>query len=154
MLETGIGAGIQQARDHYPEFGEGAEGYAKRFGALYATRASSIMIGRVLTHAVFRQDPRYFYKGTGSVRSRVRYAIFAIVICKGDNGRWQPNYSSVIGNFASGALSNSYYPPANRGIQLTLVNAVLATASGAVNNLFQEFLLKKISTGVSHTTGP
>jgi Carboxypeptidase regulatory-like domain len=154
FVGAAFGAGLEQWQNNYRGYGEGAKGYFTRMGASYGDGFTNTFIAGAVLPSILHQDPRYFYKGTGSVRSRVRYAIFAIVICKGDNGRWQPNYSSVIGNFASGALSNSYYPPANRGIQLTLVNAVLATASGAVNNLFQEFLLKKISTGVSHTTGP
>lgn len=67
FLTGGIGAGIEQARNSYPEFGQGTEGYAKRFGALYADRVSGVFIGHVLTQSVFHQDPRYFYKGTAAL---------------------------------------------------------------------------------------
>jgi Carboxypeptidase regulatory-like domain len=148
FVGAAFGAGLEQWQNDYRGYGEGAKGYFTRMGASYGDGFNNAFIAGAILPSILHQDPRYFYKGKGSIRSRALYAISAIVICKGDNGRWQPNYSFVLGNFASGALSNSYYPPANRGIRLTLVNATLATASSAVNNLFQEFLIKKISRGV------
>src|ERR1017187_5027497 len=71
LLGTGIDAGIQQAQNKYPEFGQGLEGYAKRFGARYTSHLSGVMIHHVILQAVFHQDPRYFYKNTGNFRSRV-----------------------------------------------------------------------------------
>jgi hypothetical protein len=147
-------AGIEQWQDDYKGYGEGAKGYFTRMAAAYGDGFNNTLLADAILPSLLHQDPRYFYKGTGTIRSRALYAISATVICKGDNGRWQPNYSSVLGNFASGALSNTYYPPANRGVGLTLVNAALGTASGAINNLFQEFLIKKISRGVPRQTGP
>jgi hypothetical protein len=148
FVGAAFGAGLEQWHNNYRGYGEGAKGYFTRMGALYGDGFNNAFIADAILPSMLHQDPRYFYKGKGSIRSRALYAMSAIVICKGDNGRWQPNYSFVLGNFASGALSNSYYPPANRGIRLTLVNATLATASSAVSNLFQEFLFKKISRGV------
>ena len=104
--------------------------------------------------SLLHQDPRYFYKGTGSIISRAFYAISTVVICKGDNGRWQPSTtptSSAISPSAS--LSNAYYPANNRGVQLTIDNWLVGTGSGAIGALFQEFLVKKISRGV-HTPNP
>jgi Carboxypeptidase regulatory-like domain len=148
FVGAAFGAGIEQWQNDYRGYGEGAKGYFTRMGASYGDGFTNAFIAGAILPSVLHQDPRYFYKGTGSIRSRALYAMSAIVICKGDNRRWEPNYSNVFGNFASGALSNSYYPPANRGVRLTLVNATLATASGAINNLLQEFLIKKISRGV------
>jgi hypothetical protein len=148
FASAAFGAGIEQSQNDFRGYGEGAKGYFTRMGALYGDGFNSTIISGAILPSILHQDPRYFYKGTGTVRSRMLYAMSAIVICKGDDGRWQPNYSFVLGNFASGALSNSYYPPANRGIGLTLVNATITTASGAIGNLFQEFLIKKISRGV------
>jgi hypothetical protein len=110
-------------------------------------------VGTLLTDAVLpsllHQDPRYFYKGTGSIRSRALYAIANVVICKGDNGHWQPNYSNVLGNLAAAGISNLYYPASNRnGAGLTIQNSLIGTAAGAIGSLFQEFLVKKISRGV------
>src|SRR6266446_5478637 len=90
---TGAIAGIQQAQNDFSGYGQGAQGYGKRFGASYANFVASTYIGGAILPSLLKQDPRYFYKGSGSKRSRMLYAIANSVICKGDNGHWQPNYS-------------------------------------------------------------
>ena len=142
-------AGIEQASDEYSGFGTGWEGYGKRYGALLADGAIGGMLGGAVLPVLFKQDPRYFYKGTGTTWERVGYAISRAVIARGDNGKWQPAYAEVLGDFASGAISNLYYPAENRnGAGLTIANGFLGIASDAATNLLQEFLLKKLSTGV------
>jgi Carboxypeptidase regulatory-like domain len=146
FLATGFFAGIEQANDTFPSYGQGAQGYAKRFGANYADSFISTMIGSAILPSLLKQDPRYFYKGTGTTRSRILYAIATSVICKGDNGRWQANYSGIIGGLAAGGISNLYYPAADRnGAALTFENLGLGIAGGAAQNLFQEFLVRKLT---------
>lgn len=147
FLAAGIIAGVEQGTNTFPAYGQGAEGYAKRFGAAYADGFSATLLSNAVFPALFKQDPRYFYKGTGTVRSRVGYALATAVVCKGDNGRWQPCYSAIMGSLAAGGISNLYYPAADRnGVGLTFANAALGIAGGAVSNLFEEFLLKKFTT--------
>ncbi len=145
---TGVVAGIEQWQNDFSGYGQGSTGYAKRFGASYADGFIGTIIGGAILPSLLHQDPRYYYKGTGSIRSRALYAIATVVITKGDNGRWQPNYSNVLGTFAAAGISNLYYPSVDRGVQITLDNALIGTASGAVSALLQEFLIKKISRGV------
>jgi len=145
LLGTAFFAGIEQAGDSYPGYGQGAQGYGKRFGALYADNLTNNAFTGVIYPVLLHQDPRYYYKGTGTIRSRILYAISMVVICKGDNGKWQPNYSAILGTFTSGAISNAYYPPAQRGVKLTIDNGLINTASGAIGALVQEFLLKRIT---------
>jgi hypothetical protein len=119
ILSSAIAAGIEQARNSYHEFGQGMEGYGKRFGAQYADAVNGVIIGGVIMQTVFHQDPRYFYKGTGSFRSRALYAIATAFVRKGDNGRWQPDYSDVLGSLAAGEISTLYYPASSRtGLRL------------------------------------
>jgi protocatechuate 3,4-dioxygenase beta subunit len=148
FLGAAVGAGIEQWQRDYMGYGEGAKGFAKRFGASYVDGFDGAMIGSAILPSLLHQDPRYYWKGTGTTRQRALYSLSTVVICKGDNGKWETNYSNIIGNFAAGAVSNLYYPPANRGVQLTIDNALLGFAAEAVGNLFQEFLFRKISTGV------
>jgi hypothetical protein len=141
-------AGFEQSQNEFSGYGQGAKGFAKRFGASYGDGFNSMMIGDAILPSLLHQDPRYLYKGTGSIRSRALYAIASVVICKGDNGHWQPNYSNVFGNLAAAGISNLYYPSTNRdGAQLTIDNSLLATASGALGSLLEEFLIRKISVG-------
>ncbi len=146
FVVAGAFAGIEQAAGSFSGYGQGAPGYAKRFGAVYADSFISTMMGGAIFPALLKQDPRYFYKGTGSTRSRVLYAISMSVMCKGDNGRWQVNYSGIIGGLAAGGVSNLYYPASNRdGAALTFENALIGVAGSAVQNIFQEFFVRKLT---------
>jgi hypothetical protein len=146
---TGVQAGVQQARNDYSAYGQGVEGYAKRFGAAYADGATGAFIGGAILPSLFKQDPRYFYKGTGGTGSRILYAISRSVIAKGDNQRWQPNYSAILGSIASGAISNLYYPDKDRGTALVFENVLVGTGETAVVNLFQEFVIRHFTPHLS-----
>jgi hypothetical protein len=149
VLIGGMSAGIEQATNSFSGYGQGAQGYAKRFGANMSDNFIGTMIGSAMLPSLLKQDPRYFYKGTGTIRSRIFYAIANSVICKGDNGRWQMNYSAISGGLAAGAISNLYYPAANRsGVALSFENAAIGTAEGAVQNLVQEFIVRRFTPGI------
>jgi hypothetical protein len=148
---TGAVAGIQQANNQFSGYGQGAQGYAKRYGASYADVVTNTFIAGAILPSLLKQDPRYFYKGTGSVRSRVFYAIANSVICKGDNGHWQANYSGILGGLAAGGISNLYYPASDRGAGLTFENAAIGIGASAAANLLQEFVIRKLSTHVPNS---
>ncbi len=151
FLIVAASAGVEQAQNHFIEYGQGMQGYAKRFGANYADTVSGTFIGGAILPSLLKQDPRYFYKGTGSAESRAAYAIAASVICRGDNGRWQPNYSNILGSLAAGGISNLYYPSNDRnGVGLTFTNAAIGIAANAVTNLMQEFVIKKLTPKASN----
>jgi hypothetical protein len=146
FLIVGASAGVEQAQNHFNGYGQGTEGYAKRFGAGYADTVSGTFIGGAILPSLLKQDPRFFYKATGSFRVRFLYALAASVVCKGDNGHWQANYSNVLGNLASGGISNLYYPDQDRnGAGLTFENGAIGIATGAVANLLQEFVIRKLT---------
>ena len=149
FLLTGIWAGAQQGNDTFSGYGQGAQGYAKRFAANYADGFISTMLGGAVLPSLLKQDPRYFYKGTGTIESRALYAIEMSVMCKGDNGHWEVNYSSILGSLAAGGISNLYYPSTDRnGIELTFENALLGIAGSAAENLLQEFVIRKLTPRV------
>jgi len=139
-------AGINQAAGRSPDYVQGAKGYGQRFGASYAGGVSNILIGGAVLPSLLHQDPRYFYQGTGTKRSRALHAISAPFVAKGDNGRWQFNYSSIGGDLSSSALSNLYYPPENRGPGLLFSNAAIITGGRIANALAQEFILHKFTS--------
>src|SRR5262249_8830340 len=116
ILGTAFLAGLQQAADQYSEFGQGAPGYGKRFGAGYADVFASTFLSGAVFPSLLQQDPRYYYKGTGTKRSRLVHAVGNSVMCKGDNGRWQVNYSNIAGVVAGAALSSTFYPTTNSGM--------------------------------------
>ncbi len=142
---VGAIAGVQQADNSFSGYGQGVQGYAKRYGAAYADFVSGTFIGAAILPSVLKQDPRYFYKGTGSKPSRILYAMANAVICKGDNGHWQANYSNILGSLASGGISNLYYPSTDRGAELTFENAGIGIGATAVANVLQEFIVRKLT---------
>ena len=146
FLAVGALAGIDQATDRWGAYGQGAEGYAKRYGATYGNVFIGTFLGGAVLPSVLKQDPRYFYKGSGSTKSRILYALAHSVICKGDNGRWQPDYSSIVGNLAAGGISNLYYPPNDRnGAGVVFSNALIRIGETAVANIFQELIIPKLT---------
>jgi hypothetical protein len=155
FVGAGVYAGFEQAGDRYPEYGQGFEGYAKRFGAGYADAVSGIFIGNAILPSLLKQDPRYFYKGTGSTRSRFLYAISSSVICKGDNKKWQPNYSFILGSVAVGGISNLYVPANDRnGAGIILENALIRIGQGSLGGVLQEFVLRKLTPRAKHHSDP
>ncbi len=152
---VGGAAGVEQAQNHFRGYGQGAEGYGKRFGAGYADMVAATFIGSAILPSLLKQDPRYFYRGRGSTPSRIVYAIANAVICKGDNGRWQANYSNILGNLAAGGISNLYYPAQDRnGVGLTFENAAIGIGETAVANLFQEFVIRNLTAKVPKNAPP
>jgi hypothetical protein len=141
-------AGVQQAQNNFKEYGQGAQGYGKRYGASYADFVSGTFIGGAILPSLLKQDPRYFYKGTGTTRSRILYALANSVICKGDNRHWQPNYSGIGGSLAAGGVSNLYYPASDRGAALIFENTLIGIGENAATNLLQEFLIRKLTSNL------
>lgn len=120
-------------------FGQGGEGFAKRFGAAMADEASSAFFGEFLLPSILHQDPRYFRQGTGPRAARIGYAISRVVVTRSDSGKNQFNASKVLGVMCSGALANAYYPETERtpGRTFTTIGVNLGTAAGL--NLVKEF---------------
>lgn len=143
---VGVLAGVEQATDRWGAYGQGAQGYGKRYGATYANIFSGTLIGGAILPSLLKQDPRYFYKGRGSKMSRLLYAVGNSVICKGDNGKWQPNYSNVLGSFAAAGLANLYYPANDRrGSSFILSTALIRLGETSLASVLEEFVLPKLT---------
>ncbi len=147
FIGSGMLAGIDQAANT-PSYGQGAKGFGERLGAIYTDGFTDIMVGGAILPSLLHQDPRYFYQGTGTKKARILHALSSPFICKGDNGHWQPNYSSVGGDLVSGAISNAYYPAADRGRGLVFDNALITTGGRMLNGLIQEFVLRKLTHNI------
>ena len=143
---VGIRAAIQQKKNSFYQYGQGAQGYAKRFGAEYAFTAGSVVFTNVLASAFLHQDPRYFYSGKGSTARRAWYAVRSAFLTRGDNGKWQPPYSRLIGSVAAAEVAQFYHPDPRT--QYTLAGrALMFRFAGQVGrNLMEELLLKRVTT--------
>jgi hypothetical protein len=144
-IEAAAAAGAEQVAGLQSGYGSGAEGYGKRYGAAYADIFVSRIIGDGILPSVFHQDPRYFYRGTGSVGSRMWYAARSAFVARGDNGHWQPNYSGILADFTSAGISNAYSSPSDRGLSNTFQNGAILVAGDVFEDELLEFLSKKLT---------
>jgi hypothetical protein len=147
-------AGIEQANNTFPGYGQGTAGYAKRWAAKFADGRSSDFLSHAVLPSLFHQDPRYFYQGTGTKKSRLIHALSYSVIARSDSGKPMPNYSYFLADVFSGALSNAYYPHADRGINLVFTNAAIGIAGKAGTAVIQEFLAKRVTKHVPADAKP
>jgi hypothetical protein len=142
-------AGIEQAADT-PNYPLGARGYGERFGANLASGSSEAFFGNAVLPALLHQDPRYFYRGSGTKGSRAWHAILAPFVCQGDNGKSQPNYSQWGGSLISAGFSDIYYPGSNHGPGLVFRNFGTSMGFHVALGLAQEFLLSKVTSKGKH----
>jgi hypothetical protein len=142
-------AGVEQAAD-MTDYRQGARGYAERFGANLASGTSEALFANAVLPSLLHQDPRYFYRGSGTKGSRAWHAVLAPLVCQGDNGKSQPNYSQMGGSLISAALSNTYYPDSQRGAGLVFVNFGTSMGLHVALGLAQEFVLSKFTSKHKH----
>ncbi len=138
-------AGVNQAA-FTPRYVEGSRGYGERLGSAYLDATTNIFFGGAILPSLLHQDPRYFFQGTGTKKSRALHALSSPFICRGDNGRTQFNVSSLLGDFSSSALTEAYYPAADRGVSLLFTNALVTTLGRVGNAFVQEFLLSRYTS--------
>jgi len=136
---SALDAALEQQQNEFPGYGSGFSGYAKRFGASYADDFDGELWSEGILPSLLHQDPRYFRLGHGGFRRRLGYSLLAAVRCRGDNGNWQFNTSNLGGNLVAGAISNAYYPAADRGLGLTFQRASIDAAEGLIQLIANEF---------------
>ena len=136
---VGLVAGIHQAENSDAPFGQGMQGYAKRYGAGFADQA----IGNMMTGAVFpsllRTDPRYYRMGEGTIRQRLRYSLTRILITRTDSGHRAFNLSELGGSASGAAISNLYYPAQDRTVSNNLTTWATQIAIDCFGNELKEF---------------
>jgi len=112
-------SGISQAQNSEPGYGQGWQGYAKRYGAAFADGSiENFMTGAILP-SLLHQDPRYFQLGNGSFAHRTWYAMSRNLITRADSGKNEFNYSEVVGGALSAAISTYSYHPKGRYVTTT-----------------------------------
>lgn len=136
---VGFQAAISQSQNEFPEYGQGASGFGKRYGAAFADQVSTGFFANYLYPVLLKEDPRYFRLGEGSVKHRLGYALLQQVVCHTDKGRRSFSWENVLGAFSAGALSNAYYPSAERGFGLTMSRSAIAIGYGSLGGLVDEF---------------
>ena len=139
FAEVSIQAGISQAQNSFPDYGQGAEGFARRYGAAFGDSVSSNFFSNFAYPVLLKEDPRYFRSGQGSVKRRIGYAFLQEFIAHTDKGGRSLNFSNILGALSAGGVSNLYYPEADRGFTLTMSRAGIALIYGSIGGLLNEF---------------
>ena len=136
---AGLQAGLGQATNEFSGYGQGAAGYAKRYGATFADQASSQFFSNFFYPVLTREDPRYFRSGHGTIKHRILYSLAQEFVCHTDAGGRSINWSNVLGAFTAGSVSNIYYPSTDRGFGLTMSRSAIALGYGSMGGILQEF---------------
>jgi hypothetical protein len=136
---VGMQAAISQGEDEFPEYGQGASGFGKRYGATLADEVSSSFFTDYFYPVIFKEDPRYFRLGEGSIKHRLGYALKQEVICHTDRGGRSVSWENAFGALTSGAVSNAYYPESDRGLGLTMSRSAISAAYGSLGGVVDEF---------------
>jgi len=136
---AGFQAGLGQATNEFPGYGQGAEGYGKRFGASLADQVSSNFFANFFWPTLLKEDPRYFRLGEGSFKHRFFYTLAQEFVTHTDKGTRRFNFSNFFGAFSSGGLSNLYYPETDRGFSLTMSRSAISLLYGSAGGLIDEF---------------
>ena len=139
LLTSAFDAGIAQAADDDPSFGQGAEGYGKRLGAAALDRISSGFFHTFLFPVVFRQDPRYYRLGQGAGSARLGHALAHVFVTHGDSGKTMFNFSEWMGAAATSALSNTYHPGNRRGVGPASARVAISIGTDMASDVVREF---------------
>jgi len=139
ILAAGFNSGLDQASNRDPTFGQGGAGYARRFGADFASQTAARFFGDFLYPTVFSEDPRYYRMGQGSKRARLLHAVSHTIIAHRDNGTPAFNFTEWLGTASSVALSNVYHPGNQPGAAAAARNGAFVVLEDMGFDVLREF---------------
>jgi hypothetical protein len=139
LMRAGFVSGFDEAAGAGPNYGPGASGFAELYGYNATNVASMFFFSDAVLPIVFHQDPRYFRKGKGPVKSRIWWALRSEGVQFSDKGKPMPNYSDLLGYSISSALSDAYLPPQDVSFGKTMESIGIKEGVGFGLNLMHEF---------------
>lgn len=157
FMSVGFNAAISQAQDSDPSFGQGAEGYGKRFAAAAADQASSLFFKDFAYPIILREDPRYYPLGEGPTTKRFWHASKQVFVAHSQDGRNMANLSEWLGTISAASVSNLYHPGNRRGFGPTAENVAVSVGSDAGYNVLREFwpdIARKLRLPFKHDLQP
>ena len=147
LVGSALNAGVGQAEDYPHGYGQGGEGYGKRFGATMARTASSEFFGTFMLASMLHQDPRFFPQRDPTFGGSVKYSLTRVVITRNDDGNDAANWSGLLGPLMGEGLANAYWPEEDRTAGQTLRRYGVDLATTAGFNMFRNYwpvLIKKM----------
>ena len=157
FLAAGLSAGINQAYNEPAGYGQGGEGYGKRFGAAMARNSSSQFVGTFLLASALHQDPRFFVRNDLKFGGSVKYSLRRVFITRSDSGDQVANWSGFLGMMAAEGLANVYYPDSYRTPGNTFSRFGYDLMGNAGANLLRQYwprIIRKLQLLPQQTTAP
>lgn len=139
IIAAAAGAGWNQAFDSPEGYGQGAEGYGKRFGSSMARAASANFFGTFVLASVLREDPRFYVKKDLSFGASVKYSLVRVLVTRTDSGKDTLNISGLVGPLGAEMLANTYFPPGNRSTGDALVRFGYDMLWRAAGNMMKQY---------------
>ena len=139
LIVAAMSAGITQARNSWPGYGQGWNAYGKRYGATLALNASTDVFGTFLLPSVLHHDPRYFVLAHGTFSQKIGHALKSVLVTRTDSGGRAVNISGVLGPLGAEGLANTYLPDAERTAGQTFERFGIQMAVIAGGNVAKEF---------------
>jgi hypothetical protein len=136
---AGAMSGLNQMTEQNPEWGQGVEGYAKRYGASMADQVISNYLTEAILPSVLHHDPRYFRLGQGSAAHRILHALSWVVIGKTDSNHNTLNVSELLGSGASATIGLAYYPSQERNVSAVRDRFVTQVSFDAASSVLKEY---------------
>jgi hypothetical protein len=139
FLSAAFDAGINQAEDVDPSYGQGAAGYGRRVGFNLIDQSQSHFFNDFAYPTIFSEDPRYYRMAHGPFRKRLLHAVEHTVAANRVDGTTMPNYSEWFGTTSSVALSNVYHPDHPRGFAPTAESVGSSAGQNMGFDILREF---------------
>jgi hypothetical protein len=139
LLSALATAGVTQATNSPPGWGQGGDAFAERFGASMATGASSSFFGTFVLASILHEDPRYFPLQQGRFGQRLAYALRRTIVTRRDGGGEVFDWSGTMGPLGAVALANAYLPDSERTVGKTFERYGIRFGFGAANNVLKEY---------------
>jgi hypothetical protein len=139
FIFAGMLAGVAQAENSYPEFHQGAAGYARYFWHTFADQTDENYQVEFIFPVLLRQDPRYYTLGRGGFIKRTAYSFSRVLITRTDSGGETVNASEIVGAGAAAGISDLYYPSQERTWTKTGQRWLLNVSLDGATFIFKEF---------------
>jgi hypothetical protein len=138
FAKSAVTAGLAQWRNKPSEWGQGMEGYGKRYGHRLANRGAESVIGFTVA-AVFHQDARYFRNPTGTIRHRLWHSVSQTFVTRTDGGGKTFSAWRFAGNYGGQFVTNAWRPERQTGVGDTMLRGTISIGYDAASNVFKEF---------------
>lgn len=139
MVVSAFGAGINQANNTPPEWHQGSEAYAKRFGSDFGIAAISTT-SRYGLSAAFKEDAMYYRCECSGILPRLRHALVSTLTARrGEDGHRVFSVFALVGPYAGSTTAIYGWYPSRYGAKDAFRTGNYSLLAYAGGNIALEF---------------